>query len=482
MLKIYCLKISITHTLAVMGKMSQGQTPRRANGQGSLYEVETVSGKRWQASKTVGFDAKGKAIRITGSAKLKTEAWSRMESNIDKWKKSQGLATSTMDTLAIVRRGEANLTITDWAYRWLENLAPDRVSVPVRQNYQKVIENHIAPAPFGSIRLKNLQSQDIRTLIQNTLPSKLKVRGEGAGVQALLGLSALSNIHTILGMMLKSAVLEGKLERNPINAVSKPKPKKTKINLNSVKWTAQRLNKAIMGHPDEARWLLAMVEGLRQSEVLGLTWDCIHNLNDEGRAYVEVKQQLARHHIAHGCGYRSPETKQYPCGQKMSNKCPKQQGNSGYYINSETKSEAGHRIVPLVPSVVVALKEHKRKQQTWRESPNWKPLGGKGMDNLVFTKPSGMPIRQQDDTASWHQLLSANNIEYRRSHTNRHIAISIMIARGANIEFVRAVVGHSAPEITRAIYTHLTPQDLREPLLLVEQQVSVERKKAKHKK
>jgi integrase len=166
--------------------------------------------------------------------------------------------------------------------------------------------------------------------------------------------------------------------------------------------------------------------GLRASEKLGIEWSCFTRLNGGGLTTLEIKQQLAI----------DPKTKKI-------------------YIKPEAKTAAGTRIIPLDKRMVEILKTYKKQQDEWKKLPTWNPP--KGLENLVFTTQEGKPIRHQTDTKQWRALLSGLNIEFVRQHAMRHIAISSMVRLGQPIEIIRSIAGHQSEAITRATYTHLSP-------------------------
>jgi Site-specific recombinase XerC len=102
---------------------------------------------------------------------------------------------------------------------------------------------------------------------------------------------------------------------------------------------------------------------------------------------------------------------------------------------------------------VSVIKNYKTIQDGWKKSGNWHPL--EGLEDLVFTSPTGKPIRHQTDNKHWRQMLDEQGIPYLQQHSMRHLAISLMISNGEPIEIVRAIAGHSNDVITRAVYTHL---------------------------
>ena len=89
-----------------MGNTKPVKNVKQANGMGSIYKVQTAAGERWQASKTAGRDAKGKVIRITGTAKLRPDALARMQANYDRWLLSQNEVPSNQAHRDLVRFSE----------------------------------------------------------------------------------------------------------------------------------------------------------------------------------------------------------------------------------------------------------------------------------------------------------------------------------------------------------------------------------------
>jgi integrase len=83
--------------------------------------------------------------------------------------------------------------------------------------------------------------------------------------------------------------------------------------------------------------------------------------------------------------------------------------------------------------------------------------------DLVFPNPIGEPqnpavvLYSQLKTATQKAGLPAKAVRF---HGLRHLAVSAMIAQGAQILTVSRIAGHSDPSITLKVYSHLLAEDL----------------------
>lgn len=111
------------------------------------------------------------------------------------------------------------------------------------------------------------------------------------------------------------------------------------------------------------------------------------------------------------------------------------------------KTERSHRSVPLPGFLADRLGEHIR---------------GKDSTGLVFTTPSGSPLR----LSNWRRAVylpaskRANMPRGLRLHDLRHTAASLMIQAGYPPKVVQEILGHSSITTTLDLYGHLFPGDL----------------------
>lgn len=163
---------------------------------------------------------------------------------------------------------------------------------------------------FGAVKLETLtplQVQELYNRLQT--PDKEGVRP--------LSAKTIRNVHGVFHKALEQAVQAGYIRANPASASKPPKAAKPEIRPLDTDQVSAFL-KAIQGHPHEYLYQITIFTGLRQGEVLGLTWDC---LNME-RGTLLVKQQLRR-----------------------------EQQKGGQYYFSTTKNSRS-RVLTLAPSVV----------------------------------------------------------------------------------------------------------------------------------
>ncbi|TQL55051.1 tyrosine-type recombinase/integrase [Subtercola boreus] len=393
-------------------------------------------------------DDSGRAVQVSGTAASKEQAIERRENNLRKrLVKSGELPLSALSA----RPKELKLTTGEMLNEWLEvkrqkTSKAERVSANTAHVYENQIRLHIAPY-VGSIPVRLITEEDIRNLLFRTLPKKMKTKKvDGKDVATnvpLLGASQLRLIQGIINQGFRYATEQGHVLENPttrIDQLDKPDSRSETEHLEKKNWIAREIAAYTQGTAEEAHWIFALM-GLRQSERLGLTWDCFTYLDDSRgkQPVVEIRQQLSR------------------------------DAKTGTMsIKPQPKTNAGKRIIPLSPRVVDVLKRHRAEQRQIKQDEGWSTEPQ--FANLVYTTENGSPIRQTTDNKRWNSLLSDEkklNLkpEYRiRQHALRHIAITLLITHGTPIEIVRAIAGHHSEAITRGTYSHIDTAPKVQPM------------------
>jgi integrase len=151
----------------------------------------------------------------------------------------------------------------------------------------------------------------------------------------------------------------------------------------------------------------AVFTGLRQSELLGLTWADV----DLDAGIVRVRRQLDR-------------------------------GGGGY---SEPKTPRAKRDVVLMPSLVTVLREHKLASVY------------SGPADPVFATRTGRPLYYRNLIRALRLALAKAGLESDgrprlRFHDLRHTYASLLIAQGLNIAFIANQLGHASPAFTLHVY------------------------------
>ena len=164
-------------------------------------------------------------------------------------------------------------------------------------------------------------------------------------------------------------------------------------------------------------FIVAMFTGMRQGELLGLSWDCV----DFQTGIITVKQQL--------------------------------QCTDGHYFLETPKSGKNRTILPA--SIVMdALRNQQQRQQ--REQAL---AGGiwENKFNLVFTDATGKHLVRRTVVKHFKKITERAGIsEDARFHDLRHSFAVTSLYAGDDIKTVQANLGHATAQFTLDIYGHVT--------------------------
>lgn len=193
---------------------------------------------------------------------------------------------------------------------------------------------------------------------------------------------------------------------------------------------------------DVSRWMVALLQGLRQGEALGLLWENV----DLDRGSMAVEWELQR----------------IPEGHEIPAHLARRRIEDTNYWLLPPKSAAGRRVVPLVPIVTAALRD-------WQERcPD--PKG------LVWPRASGGPMSAHEDSDAWRFLLQVAGVakvdgSHFVLHEARHTTVSLLLAAKVPPEVIVQIVGHSTFASTQH-YAHLDLSAARAALTTMAEQFS----------
>ena len=77
-----------------------------------------------------------------------------------------------------------------------------------------------------------------------------------------------------------------------------------------------------------------------------------------------------------------------------------------------------------------------------------------GPDELLFITERGAPINDRNLLRTLHRACARARVPRVSLHSLRHSAGSVMLAHGAQLVDVSAILGHSSPLITAKVYAH----------------------------
>lgn len=375
---------------------------RSANRAGSIRKISTSrNGKQytyWQARYTEGFDpGSGKQIQRSITGKTQREVAQKLRE-----------ATSALDRGTYV--APCKLTLREWLMTWQKEYLRS-VKESTRDLYSRNIELYIVPH-LGATKLEALTAPMIQSFYNDLLEPKK------TGVSPLSP-KTIKNVHGVLHKALQQAVLIGYLRNNPSDACILPRIVKKDIpSLDDTQIAA--FLQEIQGQSHEYLYRIALFTGLREGELLGLTWDCI----DFERKTLLVKQQLSHERKKDGKCYFSP---------------PK-----------NNKS----RVLSLAPSVLQLFRLQRLHQNGMRlrAGDRWEE------HDLVFSNETGNFLSYRTVYDCFKRRVKKIGLPHVRFHDLRHTYAVISIKNGDDIKTVQENLGHATAAFTLDVYGHVTAQ------------------------
>jgi integrase len=391
-------------------------TARRAKGTGSITELRDGT---FRGSYAVGYTKSGgiRRISVTGKSRTAVEA---------KLKKLIRDVTQNGPPTA----GKA-VNVKAWADEWLTREAA-RVRPKTYKGYRTNVNLWIIPT-IGHRRLTELTPADVRAVT-----NALKKAGSSTTTQR--------GAQTVLKLLLGAAVKEG--HAVPAWVLTVDPPARAVHDRGEIQLAdLAKLQRTAAAMPNGAgsRWIAAWLLGLRQSEALGLTWDCV----DTVRGVAEISWQLQALPYA---------TKGKRSGPLLVPDGYEYRQLYGALCLVRPKTGKGLRLVPLFADLRDALAALPRTHElVW-------PV-------LRMTKRRTMewlPQAADDDEAAFRALQDAAKVRhpsgrYYLLHEARHTTATLLLALHVEEDVRIGILGHASITTTRQ-YQHVSVDMAREAL------------------
>ena len=279
------------------------------------------------------------------------------------------------------------------------------ISENTRDGFQRELDLHVYPV-IGDFKIPEITSAQITALL-------LHEQESGQAVASVV------RLYTVLNLLFKMAYLDDTIERNPMDKVQRPKPRKDEKNEQEVEaFTADEL-KYILSciEKEPLKWqtmIRLMIDtGIRRGEACGLKWED-----------VDLKANAAT--IRGNLCYTKD------AGVYLDT--PKSGKTREVYFSSET-----HNLLRCL--------RHEQAQSC--------------ISAFVFTQEgTADPMHPQSPTRYLTKFGKRYNVKI-HPHKLRHSFASVAITNGADIASVSEVLGHSDKAVTLRMYTHANEESKR---------------------
>ena len=381
-------------------------TKRKTRGASGGGTIRKRSDGRWEARYSLGFDPK------TGK-QVQKSIYGRTQGEV---RKKLSAVVVQIDNGTYTEPSKVRLSV--WLDLWFQDYTGN-LKPATKSAYEEHIRVHIKPY-LGDVMMASLTTQMIQR-VYNMLQ-----------FEKHLSPKSIKNIHGVFHKAIDQAIKIGYIKQNPLDAVVLPRVEKRQIQtMEDSDMTA--FLEAIKGHPYENVLFVTVFTGLRQGEVLGLTWDCV----DFERGTLLINKQ---HNKA--------------------------KGEKEYHFSSLKNDRI--RMLTVADDVMDVLRRQKALQTQWAE------LLGEAFhndDNLVFTNEYGRFIANQAVYRNYKKIMEKIGLGSMRFHDLRHTYAVNSLKAGDDIKTVQENLGHATAAFTLGTYAHATIGMKRESAKRMEQYI-----------
>lgn len=300
---------------------------------------------------------------------------------------------------------------------WLFDVHCINIKPSSKERYEGIYRNYIKSSPVSDIKLRNLSTKHIQDYY-NSLIKKGKSVNVIKNINKVIAPSIRYAFDTnkIIKDFSKSVVLPKENETTKLNKVSDVQPFSLKEQQNFIA--------AIADHELEVLFLTALNTGMRQGELLALTWSDV-NFKDNT---ITVTKSI-----------------------KLVSDVTKEGRKSSKFIVQTPKSVAGNRTITIPEFLTKRLEKYQLQQKELRLK-----LSNLYDDHtLVFCNMFGRYLDSSNVRKKFKKVLSDNGIRERKFHDLRHTYATRLFELGEDPKTVQTLLGHSSLSMTLDTYTHV---------------------------
>jgi len=360
---------------------------RRPRGEGGLTFDDKR--QRWIASKTVGYDARGKRIVRRGSGTSQSAAIRELRRRVKDYE--DGLVKGS-------ERYTVAQAVEDWMEYGLSNV--DRSTV---EKYRDLSETHVIPN-LGGRRLRDLNATEVdRWLV--SLTGSLSTR-------------SLQEVRSCLNRAVRRAMARGYVERNVVDLCQTPRGKDGRPSKSLTPAQARGVLTRTAEDPLHCYIVVSLLTGARTEELRALRWEHVHLEPD-----TSVSPAIPPHVEV----WRSVRA------------------------GGDTKTRKSRRTLALPSLAVEKLKDHRRQQAKDRlRARSWADEGIV-FATEVGTQLDAANVRRGFRRAL--KLVPGIDPREWTPREMRHTFVSLLSDSGLHVDQIALLVGHAGgSQVTERIY------------------------------
>lgn len=366
---------------------------RRTNGDGTLFEDKARG--RWRGA-VAWTDPDGTLQRRSFSGKTRSDVKARM----DRLRSDLGQG----------RRPGPTVTVRAFLAGWLE-AEKGRVRPSTWRYRETHVRIYIVPK-MGDMKLSDLDPRHVEAMTSGMVERGLSPRSAvGARVT--------------LRKALQDALRDGLVHRNVAALARPPRIPGKEVDF-MTRDELRTLLDACRDHHVGPLVTLAALTGLRQGELLGLSWGDV----DLDAGTLTVRRSMSRSWGATGWALAEPKT---------------------------TRSRRTIHLPGRAVEALRAQRAHQEAAEVAAGSDVWQ-----NVERLCFTDAIGRPLKGWNVSHDFHALLKRAGLRSVPFHALRHSWATLALANGVPLKTIADNLGHASIAITAAFYSGIVAEMSRD--------------------